>query len=49
MQSTLPNREALQADLTQNHAFNPFSEQSKEVIYCMGNTEYFETASYRIL
>ena len=35
-------REAVKADLKQNHAFNPFSEQSKEMIYCMGNMEYFE-------
>ena len=38
---THPNREALKADLKQNHAFNPFSEQSKEMIYSMGNMEYF--------
>ena len=29
---THPNKEALQADLKQHHAFNPFSEQSKEMI-----------------
>ena len=29
-------------DLKQNRAFNPFSEQSKEMIYGMGNMEYFE-------
>ena len=39
---TRPNREALQADLKQNHAFNPLSEQSKEIIYSTGNMEYFE-------
>ena len=39
---THPNKEALQADLKQNHAFNPFSEQSKDMIYSMGNMEYFE-------
>ena len=39
---THPNREALRADLKQNHAFNPFREQSKEVIYSMGNMENFE-------
>ena len=39
---THPNREALQADLKQNRAFSPFSEQSKEMIYSMGNMEYFE-------
>ena len=38
---THPHREALKADLRQNHAYNPFSEQSKE-IYNMGNMEYFE-------
>ena len=35
-------QEALQADLKQNRAFNPFSEQSKEMIYCMRNMEYFQ-------
>ena len=39
---THPNRTELQADLKQNHAFNPFSEQSKDMIYSMGNMEYFE-------
>ena len=39
---THPHREALKADLRQNHAYNPFSEQSKEMIYNMGNMEYFE-------
>ena len=39
---THPNKEALQADLKQNRAFNPFSEQSKEMIYSMGNMEYSE-------
>ena len=33
---------ALQTDVKQNHAFNLFSEQSKEIIYSMGNMEYFE-------
>ena len=38
-----PNKEALQADLQQNRAFKPFSEQSKEMIYNMWeNMEYFE-------
>ena len=41
-----PNEEALQADLNQNHAFNPFSEQSKDVIYSMGNMEYFEICEF---
>ena len=39
---THPNREALQADLKQNHAFNPFSEQSKEIICSMGNMKHCE-------
>ena len=34
-----PNREALEEDLKQNHAFNPFSEQSKDMINSMGNME----------
>ena len=38
-----PNKKALQADLQQDSAFNPFSEQSKEMIYSMGNVEYFKT------
>ena len=37
-----PNKEALQEDQQQKRAFNPFSEQSKEMIYSMGNMEYFE-------
>ena len=37
-----PNKETLQEDLQQNSAFNPSSEQSKEMIYGMGNMEYFE-------
>ena len=39
---THPNKEAMQADLKQNRAFNPFSEQSKELICIMGNMEHFE-------
>ena len=39
---THPNREDLKTDLKQNHAFNPFSEQSKVMICSMGNMEYFE-------
>ena len=39
---THPNREALKADLRQNHAYNPFSEKSKDVIHSMENVEYFE-------
>ena len=37
-----PNKEALQEDLQQKRPFNPFSEKSKEMIYSMGNMEYFE-------
>ena len=33
------NRDALKADLKQNHTFNPFSELSKGMIYSMGNME----------
>ena len=36
-----PNK-AQQADVQQNRAFNPLSEWSKEMIYSMGNIEYFE-------
>ena len=36
------HREALQADLKQNHAFNQFSEQSKEMIYSVGNMKHCE-------
>ena len=41
---TYPNKEALRADLKQNHAFNPFSAQSKEIICSMGNMEYLRFA-----
>ena len=37
-----PQREALQSDLQQHHAFNPFSEESKDVIMAAGNTELCE-------
>ena len=37
---THPNREALKADLKQNRAFNPHSEQSKEMIYTMSTSRY---------
>ena len=37
-----PHREALQADLQQNNAYNPFSEKSKKMIRDMGNVELFE-------
>ena len=32
----------MQAFLEQNHAFSPISEQSKALVYSMGNMEYFE-------
>ena len=35
-------RQALQADLQQNNAYNPFSEESKVMIRDMGNVELFE-------
>ena len=34
-----PHRRALQADLQQNNAYNPFSEESKVLIREMGNVE----------
>ena len=37
-----PHRQALQADLQQNNAYNPFSEKSKAMIREMGNVELFE-------
>ena len=37
-----PHREGLQADLQQNNAYNPFSEESKAMIREMGNVELFE-------
>ena len=37
-----PHRRALQADLQQNNAYNPFSEGSKVMIREMGNVELFE-------
>ena len=37
-----PHRQALQHDLQQNHAYNPFSEKSKKMIKDMGNVELFE-------
>ena len=36
------HREALQADLQQSDAYNPFSEKSKKMIREMGNVELFE-------
>ena len=37
-----PHRQALQADLQQNDAYNPFSDESKAMIREMGNEELFE-------
>ena len=37
-----PHRQALQADLQQNNAYNPFSEESKKMVRDMGNVELFE-------
>ena len=34
-----PQRKALQSDLQQHRAFNPFSEESKDAIKAAGNTE----------
>ena len=37
-----PHRQALQADLQQNNAYNPFGDESKAMIREMGNVELFE-------
>ena len=37
-----PNRHALQQDLLQNQAYNPFSLESKQMIQDVGNVELFE-------
>ena len=37
-----PRREARQADLQPNNAYNPFSDESKVMIRDMGNVELFE-------
>ena len=37
-----PHRQALQADLQQSNAYNPFSEKSMKMIREMGNVELFE-------
>ena len=37
-----PQRQALQIDLQQHRAFNPFSEESKDAIMAVGNTELCE-------
>ena len=38
-----PQRQALQSDLHQHHAFNPFSNESKDAIMAAGKTELCET------
>ena len=38
----LPNRHALQRDLLQSQSFNPFSQESKEMIHEVGNVELCE-------
>ena len=37
-----PQRQALQSDLQQHRAFNPFSDESKDAIMAAGNTELCE-------
>ena len=37
-----PNRHALQQDLRQNQSFNPFSPESKQMIWDLGNIELCE-------
>ena len=37
-----PHRQALQADLQQSNAYDPFSEKSKKMIRDMGNVELCE-------
>ena len=37
-----PQRQALQSDLQQHRAFNPFSKESQDAIKAAGNTELFE-------
>ena len=37
-----PQRKALQSDLQQHRAFNPFSQESKDAIKAAGNTELCE-------
>ena len=37
-----PQRQALQSDLQQHRAFNPFSKESKDAITAVGNTELCE-------
>ena len=42
-----PHREALQRDLQQNNAYNPFSEKSKKMMKDMGNVGLFENVRDR--
>ena len=42
-----PQREALQNDLQQHRAFNPFSKESKDAIMAAGNTELCEIITSR--
>ena len=37
-----PNRHALQRDLRQSHSFNPFSQESKQMVHEVGNIELCE-------
>ena len=37
-----PHRHALQQDLRQNKAYNPFSEESERMVQDVGNVELFE-------
>ena len=37
-----PNRDALQQDLRQNQAYDPFSPESKQMIHDVGNVQLFE-------
>ena len=39
---THPHRAALHADFQQNNVYNPFSENSKNMIRELGNVELFE-------
>ena len=39
-----PHRQALQVDLQQNNAYNPFSDKSKKMIKDMGNVEHLKYA-----
>ena len=40
------HREALHTDLQQNNVYNPFSENSKEMICELGNVELFELCDF---